>query len=131
VDKRTFGPMLAIVVALLAVCGILALACIGGRPNLPVPNVNPAAAHLSLSRYEPVLAVANGTVDRAQWYNPANHHAGLGLFVRIQHDNGYSTEYGHLSAVTLPQFPAKLVTKIQDFARIGCILEEGGQNGQT
>jgi hypothetical protein len=70
-------------------------------------------------------------VDVAQWYNPADHRVGLGLHVRIQHDDGYSTEYGHLSAVTLPQFPTKWSQESKIFARNGCILEEGGQNGQT
>lgn len=55
--------------------------------------------YFSTSRYDPVLAAADGTVREARWYDPTNHRAGLGLFVRIQHDQGYTTDYGHLSAV--------------------------------
>lgn len=51
--------------------------------------------------YEPVLAAANGRVSEARWYNPANHRGGYGLFVRMDHDNGYATLYGHLSAIVV------------------------------
>lgn len=49
--------------------------------------------------YEPVLAAGSGTVIRAGWYNPANHSDGFGLWVAIDHGNGYYTAYGHLSAI--------------------------------
>ncbi len=49
--------------------------------------------------FEPVLSAAAGTVIRAGWYNPSNHSDGFGLWVAIDHGNGYYTAYGHLSSV--------------------------------
>jgi murein DD-endopeptidase MepM/ murein hydrolase activator NlpD len=51
--------------------------------------------------FEPVLSAAAGTVTRAQWYNPLNHNAAYGLWVAIDHGNGFTTAYGHLSDVTV------------------------------
>lgn len=51
--------------------------------------------------YEPVLSTAAGSVIRAGWYNPLNHNSSLGLWVAIDHGNGYVTAYGHLSAITV------------------------------
>ena len=55
--------------------------------------------------YEPVLAAADGTVisDR-YWYREDCHSGtscGFGMFVDIDHGNGYVTRYGHLSAVAV------------------------------
>ncbi len=51
--------------------------------------------------FEPVLSAAPGTVIRANWYNPMNHNSSLGLWVAIDHGNGFVTAYGHLSAITV------------------------------
>ena len=51
--------------------------------------------------YEPVLSTAAGTVTRAGWYNPLDHNSSLGLWVAIDHGNGMTTAYGHLSAITV------------------------------
>lgn len=51
--------------------------------------------------YESVLSAASGTVIRAGWYNPLDHNSSLGLWVAIDHGNGYATAYGHLSAITV------------------------------
>jgi murein DD-endopeptidase MepM/ murein hydrolase activator NlpD len=51
--------------------------------------------------YEPVLSAAAGTVIRAGWYNPLDHNSSLGLWVAIDHGNGFVTAYGHLSAITV------------------------------
>jgi len=40
----------------------------------------------------PVVSTARGTVTSAGW------EGGWGNIIRIQHDNGYTTHYGHLSA---------------------------------
>ena len=40
----------------------------------------------------PVVAAANGTVVSAGWEN------GWGKIIRLRHDNGYTSHYGHLSA---------------------------------
>lgn len=47
--------------------------------------------------YEVVLSAADGTVSESGWADPTNHARGLGLRVRVEHDNDYITEYGHLS----------------------------------
>ncbi|TMF44365.1 MAG: hypothetical protein E6I32_15275 [Chloroflexi bacterium] len=52
-------------------------------------------------RFESVLSAAAGTVIRAGWYNPLDHNSSLGLWVAIDHGNGYVTAYGHLSALTV------------------------------
>ncbi|HJT57542.1 MAG TPA: peptidoglycan DD-metalloendopeptidase family protein, partial [Ktedonobacteraceae bacterium] len=52
-------------------------------------------------RFEPVVSAAAGTVIRAGWYNPLDHNSSLGLWVAIDHGNGYYTAYGHLSALTV------------------------------
>ncbi|MBN2003641.1 MAG: peptidoglycan DD-metalloendopeptidase family protein [Anaerolineae bacterium] len=57
--------------------------------------------YFSASRYDPVLAAANGKVIESQWQTPGNHRNGLGLYVRIDHENGYTSVYGHLSAATV------------------------------
>lgn len=51
--------------------------------------------------YEPVLASADGTVFRAGWQDWGNRGAGYGLHLRLSHDSGYETIYGHLSALTV------------------------------
>ncbi len=51
--------------------------------------------------YEPVLSAAAGSVTRAGWYNPLDHNSSLGLWVAIDHGNGMTTAYGHLSAITV------------------------------
>ncbi len=52
-------------------------------------------------RFEPVLSSASGTVIRAGWYNALNHSDGFGLWVAIDHGNGFVNVYGHLSALTV------------------------------
>ncbi len=52
-------------------------------------------------RFEPVLSAAAGTVVRANWYNPLNHNDAFGLWVAIDHGNGYVTAYGHLSMIAV------------------------------
>jgi hypothetical protein len=52
-------------------------------------------------RFEPVLSAASGTVINAGWYNPQNHNDSFGLWVAINHGNGFANVYGHLSALTV------------------------------
>ncbi len=51
--------------------------------------------------FEPVLSAAAGTITRAGWYDPINHNDGFGLWIAIDHNNGYTTAYGHLSALSV------------------------------
>jgi murein DD-endopeptidase MepM/ murein hydrolase activator NlpD len=51
--------------------------------------------------FEPVLSAAAGTVIRAGWYDPTNHNDAFGLWVAIDHGNGYVTAYGHLSSLAV------------------------------
>jgi hypothetical protein len=54
--------------------------------------------------YERVLAGADGTVGTVDWFNDNCHQSdndqncGFGLYIRIDHANGYQTYYAHLSA---------------------------------
>lgn len=51
--------------------------------------------------FEPVLSSGAGKVIRAGWYNALNHSDSFGLWVAIDHGNGFDTVYGHLSALTV------------------------------
>jgi murein DD-endopeptidase MepM/ murein hydrolase activator NlpD len=52
--------------------------------------------------YRPVFAAADADqVVYAGWQNPQDHRAGLGLYVRLHHPNGYQTWYGHMSAIAV------------------------------
>lgn len=51
--------------------------------------------------YEPVLAPADGQVIDARWWNWNDRSDNLGLFLGIDHGNGYKTYYGHLSAASV------------------------------
>ncbi|MCP5098824.1 MAG: peptidoglycan DD-metalloendopeptidase family protein [Chloroflexi bacterium] len=51
--------------------------------------------------YDEVLAAVNGIVDEAGWAIADNHRMALGLRVILDHDNDYSTIYGHLSTITI------------------------------
>lgn len=51
--------------------------------------------------FEPVLSSASGTVIDAGWYNSQNHSDSFGLWVAINHGNGFANVYGHLSALTV------------------------------
>jgi len=49
--------------------------------------------------YEPALAAAGGVVTQAGWDVPGCVSCGFGQEVIIDHGNGFSTRYGHLSQV--------------------------------
>jgi len=56
--------------------------------------------------YRPVYAAADtDRVAYAGWSNPQDHRVALGLYVKLHHPNGYSTTYGHLSAVVVQSCP--------------------------
>lgn len=54
-------------------------------------------------QYRPVLAAADtDQVLYAGWQDPMDHRYALGLAIKLHHANGYTTVYGHLSAVAVP-----------------------------
>ncbi|GAB1367405.1 MAG TPA: M23 family metallopeptidase [Candidatus Cloacimonas sp.] len=59
----------------------------------------------------PVFAVANGTVSTA------GYHGGWGNEVQIKHPSGLSTQYAHLSAISVRQ--GQSVRKGQQIGRVG------------
>lgn len=77
---------------------------VGNSVNNCTPYVNCYDGHNGYDldmHFEPVLSAAAGTVIRAGWYNPINHNDAFGLWVAIDHKNGFATVYGHLSAITV------------------------------
>ena len=40
----------------------------------------------------PIFAAGNGTIDKVGW------EGGYGKYVRMKHNNGYETAYGHMTA---------------------------------
>jgi murein DD-endopeptidase MepM/ murein hydrolase activator NlpD len=65
---------------------------------------------------DPVLATADGKVVKAGWFG------GYGRMVEINHGNGLSTRYGHLS---------KLNVKVGQSVRIGQVIGEVGSTGRS
>lgn len=51
--------------------------------------------------YDRVLAAADGTVTIAYWQDRTDRTRSWGLYIELDHGNGYITRYGHLSAVTV------------------------------
>ncbi|MCO6450486.1 MAG: M23 family metallopeptidase [Caldilineales bacterium] len=51
--------------------------------------------------YEPVLAAADGVVVERRWWNFADRSDELGMFIKIEHSEGYETYYAHLSAAAV------------------------------
>ncbi|MGB5052411.1 MAG: peptidoglycan DD-metalloendopeptidase family protein, partial [Caldilineaceae bacterium] len=67
-----------------------------------------SAAHQGIDfgmSYERVLSAADGSISQVAWYNnnswchqnPSDNTCGYGLYVYVQHSNGYVTRYAHLS----------------------------------
>lgn len=61
----------------------------------------------------PIYASGNGVVERAGW------EGGYGKYVRIQHNNGYETAYGHMSAFAKGMEPGKRVRQGQVIGFVG------------
>lgn len=52
--------------------------------------------------YRPVYAAADADrVMYSGWWDPQNHQASYGIYVKLHHSNGYLTTYGHMSAVAV------------------------------
>jgi murein DD-endopeptidase MepM/ murein hydrolase activator NlpD len=65
---------------------------------------------------DPVRATANGTVESAGW------SGGYGNLVEIDHGNGFSTRYGHMS---------KIEVKVGQQIKIGQIIGRVGSTGRS
>ncbi|HEX8992590.1 MAG TPA: peptidoglycan DD-metalloendopeptidase family protein [Anaerolineales bacterium] len=52
--------------------------------------------------YRPVYAAADADqVMYSGWWDPQDHQASYGIYVRLHHPNGYVTTYGHMSSVAV------------------------------
>ncbi len=65
---------------------------------------------------DPVRATANGKVASSGW------QGGYGRMVEIDHGNGLSTRYGHLSAINV---------KVGEYVKIGQVIGEVGSTGRS
>ena len=84
------------------------------------PFLGRPAMHTGLdfrsSTGDPVRATANGTIDSAGW------SGGYGKMVEIDHGNGFSTRYGHLSEIEV---------KAGQQVKIGQIIGRVGSTGRS
>lgn len=81
-------------------------------------------------RYRPVYAAADtDRVVYAGWSNPQDHRVGLGLYVKLHHSNGYSTSYGHLSAVAVQSCPSNGCVVLPHGEWIGFSGNTGNSSG--
>jgi murein DD-endopeptidase MepM/ murein hydrolase activator NlpD len=65
---------------------------------------------------DPVRATANGKVVSAGW------SGGYGRMVEIDHGNGLSTRYGHLSEINV---------KVGEYVKIGQVIGQVGSTGRS
>jgi murein DD-endopeptidase MepM/ murein hydrolase activator NlpD len=84
------------------------------------PFLGRPAMHTGLdfrsSSGDPVRATANGTVESAGW------SGGYGKMVEIDHGNGFSTRYGHMSEIEV---------KVGQQIKIGQIIGRVGSTGRS
>ena len=84
------------------------------------PFLGRPAMHTGLdfrsSTGDPVRATANGTVESAGW------SGGYGKMVEIDHGNGFSTRYGHMSEIEV---------KVGQQIKIGQIIGRVGSTGRS
>lgn len=84
------------------------------------PFLGRPAMHTGLdfraSTGEPARVTANGRVVKAGW------HGGYGRMVEVDHGNGLTTRYGHLSAIRV---------KIGETVRIGQTIGDVGSTGRS
>jgi murein DD-endopeptidase MepM/ murein hydrolase activator NlpD len=61
----------------------------------------------------PIFASGNGVVEKAGW------EGGYGKYIRLKHNNGYETAYGHMSAFAKGMEPGKRVRQGQVIGFVG------------
>jgi len=75
---------------------------------------------LACPKGTPVLAPASGTIEQAGWVK------GYGNFIKIRHENGYVTVYGHLSDITVHE--GEHVDKKTIIGRVGSTGKSSGMH---
>src|SRR3954447_1332964 len=68
----------------------------------------------------PIFASGNGVVEKVGW------EGGYGKYIRIKHNNGYETAYGHMSAFAKGMEPGK---KVRQGQVIGFVGSTGASTG--
>jgi len=68
----------------------------------------------------PIFAAGNGIVEKAGW------EGGYGKYIRIRHNNGYETAYGHMSAFAKGIEPGKRVRQGQVIGFVGSTGQSTG-----
>ena len=68
----------------------------------------------------PIFASGNGVVEKAGW------EGGYGKYVRLKHNNGYETAYGHMSAFAKGLEPGKRVRQGQVIGFVGSTGQSTG-----
>jgi murein DD-endopeptidase MepM/ murein hydrolase activator NlpD len=68
----------------------------------------------------PIFASGNGVIEKAEW------EGGYGKYVRIKHNNGYETAYGHMSAFAKGMEPGKRVRQGQVIGFVGSTGQSTG-----
>src|SRR5205814_10702497 len=61
----------------------------------------------------PIFSSGNGVVEKVGW------EGGYGKYVRLKHNNGYETAYGHMSAFSKGMEPGKRVRQGQVIGFVG------------
>ena len=70
----------------------------------------------------PLYAVKDGTITHASWENPKNEKQGYGQYIDVDHGDGTSTRYGHLS---------EMIAKKGDKVKAGQQLALSGNTGHS
>lgn len=61
----------------------------------------------------PIFSSGNGTIEKVGW------EGGYGKYIRVKHNNGYETAYGHMSAYAKGMEPGKRVRQGQVIGFVG------------
>lgn len=72
----------------------------------------------------PLYAVKDGTITHASWENPKDQKQGYGQYIDVDHGDGTSTRYGHLS-----QMDVKVGTKVKSGQQIALSGNTGYSEG--
>jgi murein DD-endopeptidase MepM/ murein hydrolase activator NlpD len=70
----------------------------------------------------PIFASGNGVVEKVGW------EGGYGKYVRLKHNNGYETAYGHMSAYAKGMEPGKRVRQGQVIGFVGSTGQSTGSH---